>query len=385
MPPKALWPPVPKRHASGQARVVIEGRTHYLGVFGSLEASRKLDQLVERTEKERAGRSAKLPPSLTVAELCCAYVAQQEKERRSADGKETGEMGHIRRALRPMIYLLGSMPAAEVAPRHLKDVRGMLVSGYTHPCFKEQKAQRRKTVHANFNRCRAVFKWGHEEGLIPPNVYYGIRFIRGLRFGEAGVKENRKVKPVPPEDLAATLRELGPVVREMVQVQLLCGCRPGEIVRLRGTDVDKSKDPWVWTLAEHKNAWRGHSRRILLGPQAQVILRPFLDRPPEAYYFSPREAVRLADRDWVDRQDDRKPGERYLVNSYEQAIERAAKRAKVPHWTPNQLRHSAATFLRSKYGLDVARAALGHASLETTMIYAEEDLDKAADALKKSG
>ena len=34
----------------------------------------------------------------------------------------------------------------------------------------------------------------------------------------------------------------------------------------------------------------------------------------------------------------------------------------IPHWHPNQLRHNAATRLRREFGLDMARAVLGHSS-----------------------
>ena len=52
---------------------------------------------------------------------------------------------------------------------------------------------------------------------------------------------------------------------------------------------------------------------------------------------------------------------------------------------PHQLRHSAATRLRREFGLDVARAVLGHHSLAITAIYAELDLAKAAEAMARIG
>jgi len=57
----------------------------------------------------------------------------------------------------------------------------------------------------------------------------------------------------------------------------------------------------------------------------------------------------------------------------------------VPAWSPNQLRHSAATRLVSLYGWDVARIILGHRSVEVTRIYAADDLKKAAAAVRDAG
>ena len=46
---------------------------------------------------------------------------------------------------------------------------------------------------------------------------------------------------------------------------------------------------------------------------------------------------------------------------------------------------SAATQLRKEFGLDVARAVLGHSSPAVTEVYAELDLSKAAEAMEKVG
>jgi integrase len=58
---------------------------------------------------------------------------------------------------------------------------------------------------------------------------------------------------------------------------------------------------------------------------------------------------------------------------------------KAHRWHPNQLRHSAATRLRRVFGLDVAKAVLGHSSVMPTQVYAEQDQAAAADAMRKTG
>ena len=52
-------------------------------------------------------------------------------------------------------------------------------------------------------------------------------------------------------------------------------------------------------------------------------------------------------------------------------IERAARKAGQPHWTPLQLRHTALTLIRERHGLEAAQAVGGHSRLTTTQIYAE--------------
>ncbi len=57
----------------------------------------------------------------------------------------------------------------------------------------------------------------------------------------------------------------------------------------------------------------------------------------------------------------------------------------MPKWHPHQLRHNAATRLRKEFGLDTARAVLGHSSTAVTEVYAELDRDKAAHAMARIG
>ena len=55
------------------------------------------------------------------------------------------------------------------------------------------------------------------------------------------------------------------------------------------------------------------------------------------------------------------------------------------HFTPNQLRHTAATWLRAEIGIDAARTVLGHTSASTTEIYAEQDEQSAIEAMEAYG
>ena len=54
-------------------------------------------------------------------------------------------------------------------------------------------------------------------------------------------------------------------------------------------------------------------------------------------------------------------------------------------WAPNQLRHTAATELRRRFGLEVARVVLGHSEVDTTEIYAERDFAAARAAMREIG
>jgi site-specific recombinase XerD len=193
--------------------------------------------------------------------------------------------------------------------------------------------------------------------------------------------------------------------------------RPCEVVLLRGCDIDRSEDVWSYEPYTHKNRWRGHRRLIPLGPKAQAILQPYLDRDPDAFLFSPKDAeewriqqqaaragrnrktriypCELRSRE-LRKQRRRKrsrrrpPGDRYDTASYRRAIEYAIQRARksgiaVEHWHPNQLRHAKATELRKQHGLEAAQVVLGHARADVTELYAERNVALAREIAKQSG
>jgi integrase len=63
----------------------------------------------------------------------------------------------------------------------------------------------------------------------------------------------------------------------------------------------------------------------------------------------------------------------YSDATYRQAVQRACKRAKVPVWSPGQLRHNVGTEVRKRFGVEGAQLVLGHRKLSTTEVYAERN------------
>jgi integrase len=187
----------------------------------------------------------------------------------------------------------------------------------------------------------------------------------------------------------------------MVRLQLLCGCRAGEVVNLRGADLDATGTIWTFTPPNHKNAWRGEQRVIYVGPRGQTILKQFLKSDPAAYLFSPRDAVRAhhAGRTTsrkskptpseLARRCKGEPGrhrsDRYDRRTYRQAIVRACLLAGVPPWSPGQLRHLVATTIRKKYGVEGAQLLLGHRRADVTQVYAERDEARARAIVAEVG
>jgi integrase len=64
----------------------------------------------------------------------------------------------------------------------------------------------------------------------------------------------------------------------------------------------------------------------------------------------------------------------------------AAAKWKADHkWCPLQLRHTAATTIRKRFGLEAAQTVLGHSKADVTQIYAERDYTLAARVAREVG
>lgn len=299
------------------------------------------------------------------------------------EGEPTGEAKNIKDATRPLQALYAMHPVAEFGPAAVKAVRQQMIDAKLS----------RTVINARINRIRRAFKWGVENELVPPAVLHALQAVAALRAGRSGAKETGPVRPVPEAHVAAVLQFATPQVRAMIELQQLTGMRPNEVTAIRLADIDRTKKLWAYRPARHKTEHHGIERVIYLGPKAQAVLAPFLDRPQDAYLFSPKDAVRHT-RERLARNGNRKKrrinpkrvaGSRYTRRSYYRAIARACEKAGIEAWGPNRLRHSAATYLRKQYGIEAARVVLGHTSSVTTEIYAELDRSRAADIMAEVG
>jgi integrase len=311
----------------------------------------------------------------------------------------SGEFDNFRDALRPLRRLYGATMVTDFGPLSLKAVRADMLKPRTVTDPKTGRTKIlpgccRNVANRHTARIKHVFKWATENELIPATIYHALASVAGLRKGRSEARETEPVRPAPQAHIDAALAHLSPQVKAMVRLQLLTGARGGELRRLRTCDVDTAGKVWVYRPGQHKTAHHDHAREIRFGPQAIAILAPMLKPDLQAFVFSPAEAAKWhreqrrlrrktpVQPSQVRRAEEtaknahhrkRRPQDHYTKNSYAQAIERACEKAGVPPWHPHQLRHSAATELRRRYGLEVARAVLGQKSGAVTEIYAEVD------------
>lgn len=300
-------------------------------------------------------RGAAPVDSMSVREVVASWKVWGRGWYGQRTGNRVDWMRHVFQVLLPEF---GDTPAIEFSPKRLKQLREILVS----------KGNSRGYVNQQIARLTAIFRWAVEEELVPIDVYQRLATVRPLQRGRTAAREPDPVGPVDEATIRRTLEVIHQPVADMIRVQHLLGCRPSELCSLRVDDIQPMGDLHVIVLKHHKTAWRGKSRVIPVGPQCWTILATYLEgRTPGAYVFTNNR------RGFYD------------TASYRRAIRRACLDHRIPRWSPNQLRHARATFLRATCGLDVAQAILGHSSASTTERYAAPLGKAAADAAKQFG
>lgn len=392
--------PVLRRHKkSGHAYARFDGRQRWFGSYDDPETHQRF----ARTLAEWVAHGGRFSPrqddrSLTVADVVAAYLEFAERFYCTPEGTPTREISNIRDAVRPLLALYGTLSSEGLGIRQLKTLREQLIA----------KGLARHTINDRVSRMLRVFRWATEEELCSPEVLHALTALQPLRRGRSMAKEGRQVRPVSWEAVSATLPHLTRPVAGLVELMWHTGMRPGEACQLRPCDLDTGGPVWLYRPRSHKTQHLGRERVIAIGPQAQRILRAFLEGvpppDPELPLMSPEQAVaahraeRRARRQtplWpshaiaqVRRRTvapKKRPGAGYTPNSFLGAIHRACRAAGIPTWSPNQLRHSAASRIRKELGIDAARAVLGHASAQVTEIYAELDRDLAAQVMGRLG
>jgi integrase len=426
MPRLVHKPPAYSFHKpSGQAKIKDQGRTIYLGRYGSPESWEKYHRFIaERYGRIDSAGQQKIQPQadpLTVEQLTLGYYRHCETYY-VKNGKPTNQVLMIRLALRVLDRLYASTLVRDFGPVNLKACRAEFV----------RQGLSRGECNRRTNLIKQAFRWAAENEMAPRGLYHDLQAVTGLRRGRCEAPDPKPVGPVPEAVVDRTLEYLSPVVAAMVRLQLSSAMRPGELVIMRACDLNMTGPIWEYRPGVHKGEHHEAigPRVIMLGPKSQDVIRPFLCLDISGFLFSPKRAVadqiaeRRAERKtklWPSHEEHqakkrqargRKPlGDHYTVTSYRRAIARACDAAfpcpalagipkknltadqraelkawrKAHRWHPHQLRHSAATIIRKQFGVEAAQAVLGHSQIDTSELYAEKSLDAARQVMREIG
>lgn len=388
MPRKPSTPKYTNHKATGQARVRLGGHDVYLGKFDSPESHEKYRRVVAEYLTARAIPAGKdrrpAPLDLSMNELILRFIKWAEGYY-VKNGKPTSEMGIVRVTMRFLKEHYGRTPANEFSPLKLKALREEFVRhGY---CRRE--CNRRAQLIAR------MYRWAVENELVPAHIHAELKAVACLPKGRTIAKDYPPIGCVSEEHFQAALPFMPASTRDILRFMSLTGCRPSEACAMRPLDIDRSDPVWAYKPGSHKTEHHERDRVILIGPQAQAILAPYLEyRKPELTVFDPREldgpvkggVVRKKGCRYRDHLGRTIRGVTYFTAMYlENAVGRACRKANIPAWTPNQLRHVVATKVQSQYSLDAARAILGHSNAQMTTRYAAHDLKAASEIMGAIG
>lgn len=375
--PKKQPPSYRLHKATGRAIVTLNrnGKREDvpLGKYNSKESWTKYHQVIA----EYLANDSKLPPTrskkeMTCGELATKFIEWAEGYYLDYDGKPNETANHCRYAVTPMIQHYGDNPVSDFVPTSLMFLQEKWI-----------KAGRcRPTINRWSRMVKQCFKHGVKMGWVEAATWQTLTAVDNLQEGRTTAAEYQDIQPVPDEIVDATLPFLPPIVADMVRVQRLIGGRPQDVYNMRVCDINRNGDVWAYRPYKHKGRHKGKDRTVAVGPQAQAILAPYIARKVgDDFIFSPKDSMAIfreeqrANRKTKvqpsqeyrkKKNPKRQPGEHYTKDSYNRAVHVACKRLGIEPWSPNQLRHSAATEVTANFSLEAAKEFLGHASIKTT-------------------
>jgi integrase len=348
---------------SGQAKVRYNGQTVYLGKYGSKESHDRYAAFIQQIPKRKEGVIYAAPTKpetgdqeasapLLVGELVLQFF-EHAKVYYRCNGVPTGEHITIRACLRPLVKRFGQFPAKDFGPLKLETVRDdMIKLGWC-----------RNYINKAVSIAKRCFKWGASKELVPGDVVGRIWTVQGLEKHRSAAREKPDVGPVSDDDLNATLPHLPDLDADVIRVMRLTGARPGEVLAMTAKEIDRTDSAcWVFRPSHHKTSHKSKSRAIFIGIRAQEIILPrILKTEPGARLFPTTRGALC------------------------HAVHLGCEKAGVPRWSPNMVRHTVATEIRAKFGLEAAQVLLGHTKANVTEVYAERDERRAADIARKIG
>jgi integrase len=417
-----------------------ESRAEYARIIAQLAANQG------RVPPKARGAA---PADITVNEIVLAFWGHAEQHYRRPDGTPTGELDNLRDALRPLKALYGQTRAGDFDSAGLEAIQGELVRGgglcrstinarvnRVRRVFRW--AVRKRLVPVEVIQSIATvpgLQCGRTaapepEGVLPVAVEHvndtlpflpcpvramvELQLLTACRAGEAMVMRAIDLsmsgpvwtyRPAKHKNKHRGLERvifLGPQAQEVIRPFLTTDLEAYlfsprayvEALHRRRAGQRKTKR----TPSELKRKRKANPRRV---PAERYNRRSYrlavvraCDKATRARVFDLLKRLALSGNltlpdgltpEALFRRVSRLTPERVRVIAAANGLEAQIERLRVPHWSPLQLRHTAATAIRAKYGVEAAKVVLGHTKVETTQIYAERDLSKAQEIMAEIG
>lgn len=190
-------------------------------------------------------------------------------------------------------------------------------------------------------------------------MFDALTSLQALRSG--ATPAIRPTGAVPATDIEAVRAILKPRDQDILDLMLLTGGRPGEVIGLKVGDVERVGDIWRAALTKHKTAHKGKKRVLLFSRAAQAILLRHIKADPTMRFFVTTRTT------------------------FSNTIRAKCKAAGVKPWVPNQLRNTTCTMIVDEQGLEAAQHVLGHSQKAMTLHYSRAAEKQATEAIRRLG
>lgn len=397
------------------------------------------------TEDVAKAESQKLTP-ISVNEVLLAFWRHAERHYQHPDGQPTSELKEYKYSLRPVHDLYGTTPAASFGPVALKAIRqrmldadvsravinrriGRIVRAFKWASSEEivpvtvfeslrtlaglrqgrtdaRESEPVKPVALAHVTATLPHLDAHLRTMVEIQRFTGMRpgEVCGMTLAEVDCGSETWLYQPAQHKTAHHGRQrvipIGPKARvTLVTFLLRDGPPPDGFAHINLNDPDQ-RDTRLVMADAYQEAGRERDAVLLRDMTRFVVLVAGCVIDPTAPLFSPNEAreerfrarrvnrktkVQPSQKNRRKAKPKRCPGREFKPTAYAHAVQRAARRAGVPHWHPNQLRHTFATEVRRVHGVEAAQVLLGHARADVTQVYAERDHQLAARVAAEIG
>src|SRR5262249_43384244 len=108
----------------------------------------------------------------------------------------------------------------------------------------------RNLVNAHVRRVVRVFGWGVSQELVPNAVHQALLTVAPLPAGRGAARETAPVEAPSWERIQAARARLCRQLQAAVDLQVLTGMRPGELLALRPCEIDRTGEGLWFELPE---------------------------------------------------------------------------------------------------------------------------------------
>jgi len=247
----------------------------------------------------------------------------------------------------------------------------------------------RRWINRQIGRIRLIFRIGVSWEMVRPDVVAALKTLPALVVGETIAPERPQRRAVSQDDLNAVRPLLNERQRDIFDLLLLTGARPGELLSLTTGMIERQGEVWRADLAHHKNAHRGKSRTLFFNATAQTIVAKYLLDDLDQRLFPVRRSTfgtavkRACEIAFGMPEELRKPDRTLPAEQRAEIRRKAIEWRKLHVFTPHWLRHTVATRLADSMNTEGAQRLLGHATRAMTEHYSTSAERQAIEAVKK--